>query len=94
MVMREIQDGWFRSDDSKLKIHKSQPPQMAHYHMRRSAISAGRPDNRNYLESGEVRGDMGGGGLSFFSYRESFASGRCLSFHFVCLSFPVSPNNK
>ena len=32
-------------------IHKRQPLQMAHYHMRR-------PDNGNYLDSGELRGNM------------------------------------
>ena len=38
---------------------KDKPPQMAYNHMRRSAFfQAGRPDNGNYLESGEIRGNM------------------------------------
>ena len=34
------------------------PPQMAYRHMRRSAVSADRFDNRNRLESGKIRVNM------------------------------------
>ena len=66
---------------------------------------AGRTDKGNCLESGEVRGNMlirrfafvplyiGRMAKNFRADFEFSALHLCLSFHFVCLSFPPSQNS-
>lgn len=80
------------------KYTKDKPP---HYglHPPYAAVcffprQAGRPDNGNYLE-GEYAGRfIGQKAKNFRGVFDIFALHLCLSFHFVCLSFPASQNNK
>ena len=59
-------------------------------------------DRGNHLEGGEVRGNMrveqnsafGRKAKNFRPDCDFFTFGRCFSFHFVCLSFSASPNDK
>ena len=93
--------------------YKRQPPQMAHCHMRRSAVSAGRPgglireitwkagESGNMLTRrfafvppcGGNRPYIGRKAKNFRPVFEFSVLCLCLSFHFVCLSFPPSQNN-
>lgn len=56
---------------------------------------AGRPDKGNYLEGQyAVGGTIGQKAKNFRSVFTFFTLVRCFLLHFVCLSFPVSKNNK
>ena len=66
-------------------------------HMRRSAFSAGRPGGliREITWKGNVWGELiGRKAKNFRGDFDIFVLHLCLSFHFVCLSFPASQNNK
>ena len=66
-------------------------------HMRRSAFfrrQAGRPDKGNYLEREYAGRLIGRKAKNFRGDFDIFVLHLCLSFHFVCLSFPASQNNK
>ena len=80
------------------KYTKDKPP---HYglHPPYAAVcffprQAGRPDNGNYLEREYAGGLIGRKAKNFRGDFDIFALHLCLSFHFVCLSFPASQNNK
>ncbi len=66
-------------------------------HMRRSAFSVGRPGGliREITWKGNVWGELiGRKAKNFRGDFDIFVLHLCLSFHFVCLSFPASQNNK
>ncbi len=67
------------------------PPYAAACRFRRQA---GRPDNGNYLEREYAGGIIGRKAKNFRGDFDVFVLHLCLSFHFVCLSFPASQNNK
>ncbi len=66
-------------------------------HMRRAAFSVGRPGGliREITWKGNVWGELiGRKAKNFRGDFDIFVLHLCLSFHFVCLSFPASQNNK
>ena len=80
------------------KYTKDKPP---HYglHPPYAAVcffprQAGRPDKGNCLEREYAGRLIGRKAKNFRGDFDIFALHLCLSFHFVCLSFPASQNNK
>ena len=79
-------------------MYKSQPPYYG-LHPPYAAVcyfrrQAGRPDKGNYLEREYAGRLIGRKAKNFRGDFDIFALHLCLSFHFVCLSFPASQNNK
>ena len=79
-------------------VTKDKPPHYGH-HPPYAAVclfrrQAGRPDNGNYLEREYAGGLIGRKEKNFRGDFNIFVLHLCLSFHFVCLSFPASQNNK
>ena len=77
---------------------KDKPPHYGH-HPPYAAVclfrrQAGRPDKGNYLEREYAGRLIGRKAKNFRGDFDIFALHLCLSFHFVCLSFPASQNNK
>jgi len=80
------------------KCTKDKPPHYGH-HPPYAAVclfrrQAGRPDKGNYLEREYAGRLIGRKAKNFRGDFDIFALHLCLSFHFVCLSFPASQNNK
>ena len=80
------------------KCTKDKPPYYGH-HPPYAAVcyfrrQAGRPDKGNYLEREYAGRLIGRKAKNFRGDFDIFALHLCLSFHFVCLSFPASQNNK
>ena len=80
------------------KCTKDKPPHYGHHPPYAAACrfrrQAGRPDNGNYLEREYAGGIIGRKAKNFRGDFDVFVLHLCLSFHFVCLSFPASQNNK
>ena len=80
------------------KCTKDNPPHYGH-HPPYAAVcffprQAGRPDKGNCLEREYAGRLIGRKAKNFRGDFDIFALHLCLSFHFVCLSFPASQNNK
>ena len=80
------------------KCTKDKPPHYGH-HPPYAAVcffprQAGRPDKGNCLEREYAGRLIGRKAKNFRGDFDIFALHLCLSFHFVCLSFPASQNNK